>query len=68
MTAPLILAQDGPISAPALTQHLARWAGQDDSRHALAALLTALAEGSIPLAGRLAQGHLTPRQSKLCGG
>lgn len=67
MTAPLILAQDGPISAPALTQHLARWAGQDDSRHALAALLTALAEGSIPLAGRLAQGHLTGDPTTVLG-
>lgn len=67
MTAPLTLAQDTAISAVALAEHLAQWAGQDDMRRALAALLAAVAEGSIPLAGRLAQGHLTGDPTAVLG-
>lgn len=66
MIAPLTLAQDRAISAPTLAQYLARWAA-DDRQTALAALLAALAEGSIPLAGRLAQGHLTGDPTAVLG-
>lgn len=67
MTAPLTLARDTAVTAPALAQHLARWAGESDRRQALAALLAALAEGSVPLAGRLAQGHLTGDPTAVLG-
>jgi fructose-1,6-bisphosphatase I len=59
MSAPLTLPLDTAISAPTLAQYLARSAEEDDTRQALAALLLALADGSVPLAARLAQGHLT---------
>jgi fructose-1,6-bisphosphatase I len=48
-------------------QYLAQWAGGDDTRGALAALLSALARGSVPLAGRLAQGHLTGDPTAIVG-
>lgn len=67
MSAPLFLPRDTAISAPTLAQHLARTAGQDDTQHALASILAALAEGSIPLAARLAQGHLTGDPSAVVG-
>lgn len=63
----LILSRDEPISAPTLAQHLAQWAGGEDTRRALAALLSALATGSVPLAGRLAQGHLTGDPTAIVG-
>lgn len=67
MTAPLILPQDTALSAPTLVQHLAQAGGEDETRSALAALMAALAEGSIPLAGRLAQGHLTGDPTTVVG-
>jgi fructose-1,6-bisphosphatase I len=67
MTAPLTLPQDTKISAPTLAHYLAQSAGEDDTRKALAALLVALAEGSIPLAARLAQGHLTGDPTAVVG-
>lgn len=67
MSAPLILPGDTAISAPTLTQHLSDRAGQDETRQALAALLEVLARGSIPLAGRLAQGHLTGDPTAVIG-
>lgn len=67
MTAPLTLLRDTDISAPTLVQHLAQSAGEDETRKALAALLVALADGSIPLAERLAQGHLTGDPTAIVG-
>lgn len=67
MTAPLVLAQDSPITAPTLAQHLAATTGVDANQQALAALISAIAEGSIPLAGRLAQGHLTGDPTAVLG-
>ncbi|MCC5967138.1 MAG: class 1 fructose-bisphosphatase [Natronohydrobacter sp.] len=67
MTVPLTLPRDTDISAPTLAQHLAQLAGEDETRKALAALLVALADGSIPLAGRLAQGHLTGDPTAVVG-
>lgn len=67
MTAPLTLPRDSEISAPTLAQHLAQSAGEDEARKALAALLVALADGSIPLAGRLAKGHLTGDPTAVVG-
>ncbi len=67
MIGPLSLPRDTGISAPTLAQHLARSARDDETRKALAALLVALAEGSIPLAGRLAQGHLTGDPTAIIG-
>lgn len=64
---PLLLGRDVAISAPKLTQHLAQWAGTDDRRIALSTLLAALAQGSVPLAGRLAQGHLTGDPTAVIG-
>lgn len=59
MMEPLVLAHDTAISAPPLKHHLENWAGHNDARQALAGLLIAMAEGSVPVAQRLAQGHLT---------
>ncbi|SNS24886.1 hypothetical protein [Antarctobacter heliothermus] len=67
MLAPLTLARDARISAPTLAQHLGKWAGGNDARVALARLLYALTQGSIPLAGRLAQGHLTGDPTAVVG-
>jgi fructose-1,6-bisphosphatase I len=67
MTAPLTLPQDTKISAPTLAQYLAQSAGEDETRKALAALLVALADGSIPLAARLAQGHLAGDPTAVVG-
>lgn len=58
MAAPLVLGRDAPITAPTLAQHLHHWAGDDSARQAVSQLLATLADGSIPLAQRLAQGHL----------
>jgi fructose-1,6-bisphosphatase I len=67
MAAPLILAHDRPNSAPTLTQHLKQRAGDDEAKQSLAALIGALAQGSIPLAGRLALGHLTGDPTAILG-
>ena len=67
MIAPLVLPGDTAVSAPTLAQHLARAAGQDEAQQALATLLAALAEGSIPLAARLAQGHLSGDPTAMVG-
>jgi len=67
MATALTLARDGAISAPTLKQYLDRWAGDDEEKLALATLLEALARGSIPLAGRLALGHLTGDPTAIVG-
>ena len=67
MIAPLVLPGDTAVSAPTLAQHLARAAGQDEAQQALATLLAALAQGSIPLAARLAQGHLSGDPTAMVG-
>jgi len=67
MSAPLKLARDTSVSAPTLARHLSGWAGTDERRTALAAIMAALAEGSIPVAGRLAQGHLTGDPTAVLG-
>lgn len=58
MAAPLHLAKDRGITAPLLTDYLNEWAGGDERRQALAALIAGLGETSIPLAARLAAGCL----------
>ncbi|TFL16229.1 class 1 fructose-bisphosphatase [Jannaschia formosa] len=65
--APLNLAIDGPITFPTLMAHLDAWAGEDPARRDLAKLLTALAEASIPLAARLAQGGLPGDPTEVIG-
>jgi len=65
--APLSLSVDGAITAPTLVAHLAAWAGNDHGRRELARLLTRLAEASIPLAARLAQGGLPGDPTNVTG-
>ncbi|ETX30828.1 class 1 fructose-bisphosphatase [Roseivivax isoporae] len=67
IAAPLRLSRDGAITAPTLAHHLEQRAGDAPQRVALAALVAALAQGSIPLAGRLAQGHLTGDPTAVVG-
>ena len=67
MQTPLKLDGDAPVTAPTLAAHLADWAGDDTARRALAALLIRLAEASVPLAARLAQGHLTGDPTHVIG-
>lgn len=64
---PLRLSNDSAISAPTLNAFLADRAGEDAARQALAALLIRVAEASVPLAGRLAQGHLTGDPTEVIG-
>ncbi|PWL33424.1 class 1 fructose-bisphosphatase [Marivita sp. XM-24bin2] len=66
-SAPLKLAHDGEITAPTLAAHLGAWASNDTDRRHLAALLTRIAEASVPLAARLAQGHLTGDPTDVIG-
>lgn len=65
--AQLKLASDGAITAPTLAAHLEGWAGDDAERQHLAALLTRLAEASVPLAVRLAQGGLPGDPTEVVG-
>jgi fructose-1,6-bisphosphatase I len=65
--APLTLTVDGAITAPTLIAHLEAWAGEDPGRRDLARLLIRLAEASIPLAARLAQGGLRGDPTEVIG-
>lgn len=63
----LHLSSDDVVRGPTLAAHLTAWAGVDGNRQALAALIGGIAEASIPLAARLAQGGLTGDPSAVIG-
>ncbi|WP_306258671.1 class 1 fructose-bisphosphatase [Pararhizobium sp. IMCC21322] len=63
----LHLSSDDVVRGPTLAAHLTAWAGVDGNRQALAALVGGIAEASIPLAARLAQGQLTGDPSAVIG-
>ncbi|WP_425101110.1 class 1 fructose-bisphosphatase [Tropicibacter sp. S64] len=64
---PLALDRDEPITAQSLPEYLHHWAGDDDARQALAALVLAMADEAVPLALRLAQGSLPGDPTHIVG-
>ena len=63
----LNLDSDDAVRGPTVAAHLTAWAGIDGNRQALAALVAKIAEASIPLAARLAQGRLPGDPSSVIG-
>lgn len=63
MDTPLACAEDAPITAPVLAQHLQR----QGTERELARLIEAIAEGSVAVALRLAQGRLTGDPTAVVG-
>lgn len=64
---PMTLDVDGPVGGAKLAAHLSAHAGGDPDRQALTALITRIAEASIPIAGRLATGMLPGDPSSVVG-
>ncbi|MAY63325.1 MAG: class 1 fructose-bisphosphatase [Rhizobiales bacterium] len=61
------LANDGAVDAPSLNEVLGQWAAADPGRQAMANLILRIAEASIPLAARLAQGKLPGDPTAIVG-
>lgn len=63
----LSLPCDKPVNACPLSAKLADWAGDEDGRRALAALVQRVAEAAVPLAQRLALGRLPGDPAAITG-
>ena len=64
---PVVLKSDGAIATPSLTEVLGSWAAAAPGRQAMANLILRIAEASIPLAARLAQGKLPGDPTAIVG-
>ena len=64
---PVVLQSDSAISAPTLQDILGQWAATDPGRQAMSNLILRIAEASIPLAARLAQGKLPGDPTAIVG-
>jgi fructose-1,6-bisphosphatase I len=64
---PLYLPRDTAITAPTVDAFLANWAGRASARLALATLIGRIADASVPLAARLALGHLPGNPNAIVG-
>lgn len=65
--AALRLPGDGPPTAPTLSSHLTKWAGEDAQREALAHLVLTITQAAIPLADRLAMARLPGDPAAIVG-
>lgn len=64
---PVVLQSDSAISAPTLQDILGQWAATDPGRQAMSNLILRIADASIPLAARLAQGKLPGDPTAIVG-